>query len=50
MGKSTVTSMLLQDTILAKLDDVAAQTGRSCNELMQMCIDYALAQLEIPKE
>lgn len=38
------------DTLLAKLEDVATQTGRTCNELVQMCIDYALARLEIPEE
>ena len=50
MGKSTVVSVRLPDTMLAKLEDVAAQTGRTRNELVQMCIDYALARLEIPEE
>ena len=36
--------------MLAKLEDVASKTGRSRNELVQMCIDYALARLEITEE
>lgn len=50
VGKSTVVSVRLPDTMLAKLEDVAAQTGRTRNELVQMCIDYALSRLEIPEE
>ena len=50
VGKSNVVSVRLPDTMLAKLEDVAAQTGRTRNELVQMCIDYALARLEIPEE
>ena len=50
VGKSTVVSVRLPDTMLAKLEDVASRTGRSRNELVQMCIDYALARLEITEE
>ena len=57
VGKSTVVSVRLPDTMvrlpdtmLAKLEDVASKTGRSRNELVQMCIDYALARLEITEE
>ena len=39
VGKSTVVSVRLPDTMLAKLEDVASKTGRSRNELVQMCID-----------
>ena len=49
VGKSTVVSVRLPDTMLAKLE-VASKTGRSRNELVQMCIDYALARLEITEE
>ena len=50
MGKSTVVLVRLPDTMLVKPEDVAAQTGRTRNGLTQMCIDYALARLENPKE
>lgn len=32
------------DNMLAKLEDAASRTGRSHNDLVQMCIDYALAR------
>ena len=38
VGKSTVVSVRLPDTMLAKLENVATQTGRTRNELVQMCI------------
>lgn len=50
VAKSTVVSVRLPDTMLAKLEDVASKTGRSRNEFVQMCIDYALARLEITEE
>ena len=50
VAKSTVVSVWLPDTMLAKLEDAASKTGRSRNELVQMCIDYALARLEITEE
>ena len=50
VGKSTVVSVRLPNTTLARLEQIAGQTGRTRNELVQMCIDYALARLEIPGE
>lgn len=50
VGKSSVMSVRLPDTMIEKLEDVACKTGRTRNELVQMCIDYALARLEIPDE
>ena len=49
VGKSTVVSVRLPDTMLAKLENVATQTGRTRNELVQMCIDYALPGWRSPK-
>lgn len=50
VGKSTVVSVRLPNATLARLEQIAGQTGRTRNELVQMCIDYALARLEIPDE
>lgn len=50
VAKSTVVSVRLPDTMLEKLEDAASKTGRSRNELVKMCIDYALARLEITEE
>ena len=47
VGKSTVVSVRLPDTMLAKLEDVASKTGRSRNELVQMCIDLQFTKCQI---
>lgn len=46
-GKSTVVSARLPDDMIEELDEVVKKTGRTRNELIQMCIDYALKNLEI---
>lgn len=50
VGKSSVTSVRLPDTTIEQLETIAARTGRTRNELIQMCIDFALARLEIADE
>ena len=49
-GKTSVVSARLPDEMILKLDKVAEETGRSRNELMQMCIDFALENLEIAEK
>ena len=46
-GKTSVVSARLPDAMIERLDDVAKQTGRTRNELIQMCIDFALENIEI---
>ena len=48
-GKTTVVSARLPDDMVGELDRIAKQTGRTRNELIQMCIDYALKNIEIPE-
>ncbi len=47
VGKSSVISVRLPDTMLEKLEGVAGKTGRTRNEIIQMCIDYAMDRLVI---
>lgn len=49
-GKTSVISARLPDETIRRLDEVAQKTGRSRNELMMMCVEYALENLEIPEE
>ena len=49
-GKTSVVSARLPDDMILKLDKVADETGRSRNELIQMCIDFALENLEIAEK
>lgn len=46
-GKTAVVSARLPEDMIKELDKVAEKTGRTRNELIQMCIDYALKNLEI---
>ena len=49
-GKTSVVSARLPDDMIDELDKVARQTGRTRNELIQMCIVYALQNLEIKEQ
>lgn len=49
-GKTSVVSTRLPDSVIEELDDIAQKTGRSRNELIQMCIDFALENLEIKND
>ena len=49
-GKTSVVSARLPDEMIEILDEVAKKTGRTRNELIQMCIDIALKNLEISEQ
>lgn len=49
-GKTSVVSTRLPNTVIEELDAIAQKTGRSRNELIQMCIDFALENLEIRED
>ena len=49
-GKTSVVSARLPDNMIEELDNVAKQTGRTRNELIQMCISFALKHLEISEQ
>jgi len=46
-GESTVVSARLPNDLIKELESVVAKTGRSRNELIMMCVEYALKNLEI---
>lgn len=46
-GASTVISMRLPKDLLGDIDNVAADTGRTRNELMQLCLEFALQHMII---
>ena len=48
-GKTSVVSARLPDDMIEELDKIAHKTGRTRNELIQMCIDFALKNIEIPE-
>ena len=46
-GDSMVVSTRLPNELVNKLDKIAEQTGRTRNEIMQMCLEFAVENLEI---
>lgn len=48
-GDTMVTSMRIPKDMLEALDKVAAETSRTRNEILMMCIEFALDHMEIEK-
>ena len=46
-GESSVVSVRLPNELIRHLDTIAEETGRTRNELIQTCLEYALNNLEI---
>ncbi len=46
-GETSVVSPRLPMEIVKKLDHAANNTGRTRNELILLCIEYALTKLEV---
>ena len=46
-GDSIVISSRLTGELVEKLDEIAEQTGRTRNEIIQMCLEFAVSNLEI---
>ncbi|MCI8601709.1 MAG: CopG family transcriptional regulator [Oscillospiraceae bacterium] len=49
-GKTTVVSARLPDRLVRQLDKVAQTTGRTRNELLVMCVEFSLENLEIGEQ
>ena len=48
-GDSCVVSVRLPDSLVDRLDEIAKQTGRTRNEVIQKCLIYAVDRIEIPE-
>ena len=46
-GESTVISLRITKAMLADIDKIAAETGRTRNELMTLGLEFALKHIEI---
>ncbi len=49
-GETAVISARLPKVMIADLDKVANVTGRTRNEIMLMCLEYALKNMEVTFE
>lgn len=46
-GKNTVVSCRMPVEMVKRLDDIGTKTGRTRNELILRCVEFALDRLEI---
>jgi len=46
-GESNVVSARLPVELVDTLDEIASQTGRKRNEIIQMCLEFSIERLEI---
>ncbi len=46
-GETTVISMRLPKTMLADIDRIASEAGRTRNEILTLCMEFALENTEI---
>ena len=49
-GKTTVVSARIPDDILRRIDVVCQKSGRTRNDLLVTCIEFALDNIEIREE
>lgn len=48
-GDSAVVSLRLPTDLIAKFDSISKETGRTRNDIMQTCLEFAVDNLEIKK-
>ncbi len=46
-GDSSVVSVRLPNELIKKIDEIADKTGRTRNEIMQMCLEFSVENLAI---
>lgn len=46
-GETVVVSSRLTNELVEKLDKIAEKTGRTRNEIVQLCLEFAVENLEI---
>ena len=50
LGKTAVVSVRLSEDAIKRLDDITTRTGHSRNELIQMCVEFGLENMEIKED
>ena len=46
-GDSSVLSVRLPNELIKKMDEIAEQTGRTRNEIIQICLEFSVDNLTI---
>ena len=47
IGESTVVSVRMPKDMVADLDRIAEATGRTRNEIMTLCLEFAITHMEV---
>ena len=50
LGKTSVVSVRLSDDMIKRLDAITDRTGHSRNELIQLCVEFGLDNMEIKED
>lgn len=48
-GDSAVISARLPNDLIKKVDEISERTGRNRNEVLQICLEFAVENIEIEK-
>lgn len=46
-GETAVISARIPNDLIAKIDEIVSITGRNRNEIIQLCLEFAVDNLEI---
>lgn len=49
-GETSVVSSRLTNDLVEELDKIVEKTGRTRNEIVQMCLEFAIINLEIRED
>lgn len=49
IGETSVVSLRMPNELIKKIDDVCDKTGRTKNDLIIKCLDFAIDNIEIVK-
>ena len=49
-GETTIVSMRMAKDMLKDIDSIADTSGRNRNEILNMCLEFALNHMEITEE
>ena len=50
LGKTAVVSVRLSEDMIKRLDAITMETGHSRNELIKLCVEFGLDNLEIKND
>lgn len=50
LGKTAVVSVRLSEDMIKRLDAITMETGHSRNELIQLCVEFGLDNMEVKND